>query len=341
MRAALVALCFAAACGDGAPAQLDAALPGAPDAGAPDAAGPPACDPYLARTPAPELFIGPSGLEARIAALVDGATSSIALMMYELDPSDVVDALVAAAGRGVAVRVLLDRNQDGNATARDQLAAAGIEVRDAATNFTYYHAKVMILDGQTAVIMSANLNGYSFSSERNYGVVDRDPQDVADAAAIFEADWAGGAVDLSCTRLVVSPVNSRQRLQGLVSGATTSLDLAVMYLSDNQVRAAVLERAGAGVAVRVLLADPGWIDSNVQTAMELTAAGVPVKYLTAWELHAKLVIADGVAFVGSENFSWTSLDRNREVGLFVVEPDPAAQAGAQFETDWAAGVVAP
>ena len=56
----------------------------------------------------------------------------------------------------------------------------------------------------------------------------------------------------------------------------------------------------------------------------LGGKGIPVKYAIAqFYLHAKLIIADGVAFVGSENMSPTSLTQNREVGALVFEPDQA------------------
>jgi phosphatidylserine/phosphatidylglycerophosphate/cardiolipin synthase-like enzyme len=179
------------------------------------------------------------------------------------------------------------------------------------------------------------------TSERNYGVIDHDPEDVADLEAVFAADWSEDAADypdLDCTRLLVAPVNARSRLLELVNSAASTLDFSVMYLSDDQVVNAVRQRAAAGVAVRVLLADPAWIGDNADTAVELAAAGIPVRFLERYELHAKLVIGDGVAFVGSENFSWTSLDRNREVGVLVTEPGPAGAAAAQFAADWAAGV---
>lgn len=52
--------------------------------------------------------------------------------------------------------------------------------------------------------------------------------------------------------------------------------------------------------------------------------------------HAKLIISDGVAFVGSENFSQTALTRNRELGALVFEPASAAKILQQFDADWAA-----
>jgi phosphatidylserine/phosphatidylglycerophosphate/cardiolipin synthase-like enzyme len=44
-------------------------------------------------------------------------------------------------------------------------------------------------------------------------------------------------------------------------------------------------------------------------------------------VHAKLILADaGLAFVGSQNFSATSLDKNREVGVAIADT---------FGRDWA------
>jgi cardiolipin synthase A/B len=296
------------------------------------------CDPYQARVEVPELVVGPTGVEARLVELIDGASASIELMMYQFNRAKIADALIAAAERGVTVRVLLDGAQSTNDDVRADLTAAGIEVRDAPSTFEHAHAKAMVLDAQRALVFSGNFNSYSVTSERNYGVVDASADDVADVRAIFEHDWSGAPLDLSCTRLVVSPDNARQRLQALIFGAEERLDLAVMYISDDEVKDAVLGRAAAGVPVRVLLAHPGWIDDNSATAAELEAAGVSARFLGEYELHAKLIIADGTAFVGSENLSWTSLEKNRELGVFVTEAEPFGGISETFESDWAAGI---
>ncbi len=340
----LLLLCAASglsSCGGGADSPPEADAGADPADAAPaeaDAAPDLACDPYLPRDPAPELFIGPDGVLAPVLELINGANESIDILMYQFTIDSVVDALVAAQGRGVEVRVLLDPDQTVNASAETRLVAGGVAVRDAPAMFTHAHSKVLIVDRARAIVMSANLNGFSISSERNYGVVLVDRDDVNDLAAVFESDWSGAPLDLVCTRLLVSPVNARQRIFELIAGAGATLDMAVMYISDSAVRDAVVARADAGVAVRVLLADPAWIDGNTATAAELEAAGIPVKFLKTDELHAKLIVADGVAFVGSENLSYTSLTQNREVGVLVGEPGPAAAVAGQFEADWAAGV---
>ncbi len=305
-------------------------------------AGAPACDMWSERGIAPEVFIGPTGVQQLLISQIDAATTSVDLMMYLLSCSPCVDALIAAQNRGVAVRVLLDGKQSDNDAALSALLAAAVPVRSGPDEFTNYHSKLLLIDRQAATVMSSNMNAYSFGSERNYGVVDRDPQDVEQLLAIFERDWAGeGEIDTSCTRLIVSPQNARSRILELISSASQTLDLGVMYVSDAEVKQAIKGKVAQGVVVRVLLAMPEWIDGNAATAQELSAAGAQTKYLYSYELHAKLIVADGVPFVGSENMSFTSLEKNREIGLLVSEAASASLIVQQFEADWTAGSSAP
>jgi phosphatidylserine/phosphatidylglycerophosphate/cardiolipin synthase-like enzyme len=235
---------------------------------------------------------------------------------------------------------VLDRNQAGNASAIAQLTAAGAQVRASPIAYRYAHAKTLIIDQVDLVILSGNFNGSS-DVERNYGIIDRDGDDVGSAQAIFDADWAadGGPVtqpDLSCTRLVVSPVDSRDRLADLFGRASQRLDLSLMSISDSALLTLLEAKAADHLPVRVLLAVPSFVPSNQGTADRLLAEGIPVRFME--HLHAKLVLSDHTAFVGSENMSSTSLDRNREIGAFVAG-EAGAQASAQFELDWAAAGV--
>ena len=70
----------------------------------------------------------------------------------------------------------------------------------------------------------------------------------------------------------------------------------------------------------------------------LARGGVHVRYSITLYMHAKLIVADGArAFVGSVNFSATSLDANRELGLLIADPDALATLTATFGVDWNAG----
>jgi phosphatidylserine/phosphatidylglycerophosphate/cardiolipin synthase-like enzyme len=310
---------------------------GTADAGNPgsDAGDEVGCQPLAPRTSVPELFIGPTEIVSEVLPVIESADETLIVMMYQLSLDDFIDAIVAAAGRGAAVRVMLDPDQN-NSDAISAFQAAGVQVKMAAPSWENYHAKVVVADGDLGVVMSGNMNYFTSNSERNYGVVLRDAEDLADIEHIFDMDWDGVTTGYpACTRLLISPTNARSRLLGHINSAQDSLDLAVMYISDDQIRLAVAQRHQAGVAVRVLLANPSWIEDNTATAEELRAAGVAVKFISS--LHAKLIIADGAAFIGSQNFSWTSLERNREIGVLVDDTAPMARVTTQFETDWANG----
>ena len=305
----------------------------------PDAGGTEACNAYAPRDPAPELLVGPDELEAAILEKLGSAKTSIDVMIYQFSRKSIRQALVDAHARGVTVRVLVDRNETVNGTVRQALTAAGIPVVDSPGMFTHSHSKMILIDAKEAIVLSGNLSDHTMERERNYLVFDRTADDVADLQAVFEADFAGHAApNVACTRLLVSPINSRQRILELINGAENQLDLAVMYLTDESVLTAVKSRVKAGVKVRVLLADPAWVDGNVATASDLAGAGAEAKYFKEYDLHAKLILADGVAFVGSENMSYTSLNKNREIGVLVTEPIPAQKAQAQFDEDWTHGV---
>lgn len=330
---ALVLTASLAACGGGSSDDA-AAVDAAPAADATPGVG---CTASAPRTAPPEVFIGPSGMQSRIIQMIQGAHTSIDLQMYLFTVSEIADALIAAKHRGIAVRVLLDPDHDGDVDVRNQLTAAGVMNENAPSLFTFAHAKYMILDGVTGVVMSGNFNYGAMQSERNYGFVDRDPDDVADLQAIFDADFSGtGGVDLTCTRLIVSPNNSRQRLLQHINSAQATLDVEMPYIADDTIINALNAAKTRGVAVRVLLGNDnaGGYPENTGTFQTLAADGLPAKKATSFDLHAKLLVADGVVFIGSQNMSVTSLTRNREVGALIFEPTPATAIRAQFTSDW-------
>lgn len=299
------------------------------------------CDPYAPRTPEPQLLIGPIGWEQPLLDRINGTTEHLDVMIYELTLDDFINPIIAAKNRGVDVRVVIDKDNPKNATTWTTLVNAGVNVKDAPPSYSYYHVKTLVFDRKEAFVMSANLMWAHFQITRNYGVLDSDPADVADLLKIIDADFDGTSPDLACTRLVVSPVNSRQRLLEMISKAQTSLFVEAMEMKDTDVRNAIKAKKAAGLDVRALVPDPAWISASTQDAMWYASAGVPVKYFKQYDLHAKLIIADNIAMIGSENYTYTSLNQNREIGMLVTEQTPMAAAKAQFEADWNVGVAAP
>lgn len=299
----------------------------------PDGTG---CTALTPRSQDVESFVMPQGFEAKMSSLIEGAQSSLDIQMYLWTSTSLANKVVAAKQRGVSVRILLDPDHDGNGSVKSVLTSGGVAWKPAPSIYEFAHAKYLIVDKKAAVIMSSNWNQDAFINERNYGFTDRDPEDITDVQAIFDADWAFAngtsttPADLTCTRLIVSPTNSKQRILEFINTATTTLDVEAMYVSETTVRNAIGAAKTRGATVRVIVND-----ATDESVTYFRSLGIPVKTPSgAFFLHAKLLIANNVAFVGSQNYSLTSLARNREIGALVFEPAAFAPIKSQFDSDW-------
>ncbi len=340
---ALVSFFLASACSGEAPGAF---VDGGPqvsttdasvDAPAIEAATHQACTPLAPRVVPIDVAVLPEAGEAPYLSVIASAKTSIRVMVYEMGYGGILTNLQDKAKAGVSVRVVLDVAQkDTNKKYFDLLTEAGASVIWSDSKFTYMHAKVLIVDDAVAVISTGNYSKAYMLKERNFVATDRDVDDVGNLARLFDADWKRESPDLSCTRLVVAPVNARTRLLDFLRAAKSEILIESMQFSDEDVRDVVLERKKAGVTVRAILADPDWIDANAKAAAPLKNAGIDVRWLKTPGVHVKAVVVDHQrAYLGSENFSRTSLSKNREIGLLVDEVKNIDLMAATFEKDWA------
>jgi cardiolipin synthase len=343
MKYILLSIVLVAACRSNNAA--DDTVDAMPAIDAPDGTG---CTPTTPRTQIPETFVGPTGLQKRLGDLIDSAQTTLDVHMYLFTVQALANKIVAAKNRGVAVRIILDPDEAGNQSVIPIFNAGGITWKNASTIYTFSHAKYLLIDHAEVVIMSMNFNVDAMNNERNYGFVDRDLEDVADVQAVFEQDWAlangmqPAPPNLTCTRLIISPVNSSLRVLGLINGAHQTLDVEVLYITDTSVRNAIGAAKQRGVTVRVILEDPADQMSNATTTTYFKNVGIPVKFVsTQFYLHSKLIIADGTALVGSQNMSPTSLTKNREIAGLIFEPTAVVPIQQQFDADWAVTTPAP
>ncbi|MBS2012335.1 MAG: hypothetical protein JST00_05590 [Deltaproteobacteria bacterium] len=348
--AALVVLSLAA-CGDAsvepsAPVAAEPPIvenPGTPPAPSPTSAPspssptPPACSPAVPRTTPLEVSVLPDAGATPFVSVLQRATRSIRVMVYQMGTGPIIDTLEAKAKAGVKVQIILDVYQkDTNEKYMTRLQAAGAQVIWSDPKFQYMHAKVIVVDEKEAVISTGNYAAFRMGNERNYVVRDADAADVEVLVKLFDADFARKDPDLTCTRLLVSPVNAKQRLLDFIATAKKEVLVESMQLADKDVRDALAARKAAGADVRVILADPTWIDANADAATFLAAKGIPARHMEEPGVHVKAVVVDGkVAYAGSINFSWTSLTKNREVGMLVDEASNVARMRSTFEKDWA------
>jgi cardiolipin synthase A/B len=284
-----------------------------------------------------------------IYSVMSSAQHTLDMTMYELTDSQAEKILEQDAQRGVQVRVILDQNLEkkSNEPAYTALTNAGVHVVWAPKNFTVTHQKTITVDNDVSVIMTLNLTSQYYSTSRDFAVVDKDPADVAAIEQVFNADFGGTSVTPSAADdLVWSPKQSDTDLISLIDSATKSIVVENEEMADTTVVSALVAAAQRGVSVEVVMTNDSSWKSNFN---KLAAAGVKIAtYASSASLyiHAKIILVDydgssigstTKVFLGSENFSTTSLDRNRELGLITTDPAILSSVSSTVAKDFAGG----
>jgi len=322
-----------------------------------------------------------------------GAEDRLFVAGYTLGSERVADLLVAAADRGVEVRVLVEGSPVGGFSARsarllDRVAAAGVEVRvlnGDPERFRFHHAKYAVADDR-AVVLTENWkpSGTGGRTNRGWGVVTGTPRSATtgrttadDLAALFREDaaasdarsWAafradaefhdGGAASGSYpTRfeppqprtadvaLLTAPGNGADRLVARIDAADDRVLALVPRTGgpDNRLVRALRRAADRGVDVHLLLSG-AWYDREANRALVEALADEPVSVAVAeprgryGKVHAKAVIVDDTAVVGSLNWNDGAATENREV-LLANEDEAVADFYARaYAADWRGGGV--
>lgn len=140
------------------------------------------------------LIVSPVNSRAKILALIASAKTTLQLEEEEMVDQPTVDALIAAAQRGVQVGVVVPKPRSGSqdGTEEAQLTQAGVHVTvidDRATGRPYIHAKIIIVDGALAYVGSINVSGTSYDANREVGVLIANPQVISQLTATFNQDF--------------------------------------------------------------------------------------------------------------------------------------------------------
>lgn len=152
-----------------------------------------------AAAPAPSIeahYTPTENLEVIDVALIGAARRRIDLAAYVLTDVAVIEALEAAARRGVAVRLYLaapDADRDPGPTVGRALArlktTAGVAARYKLAGEAYMHLKSYCVDGVALRSGAANFSATGLKRQDNDLIIIRGPNACAGFAAQFERMW--------------------------------------------------------------------------------------------------------------------------------------------------------
>ena len=273
-----------------------------------------------------QLIIEPEGGINPILDAIDNAQAYIDILIFRLDCRSVTKGLEAAVRRGVAVRAMIAKKHRGGS--RDlrklerRLLKAGVVLAQTAGDLVRYHAKMMIVDRRALHVYGFNYTRLDYLS-RSFGVITTNRELVDEALKLFEADSTRRPYKSGLETFIVSPDNSRERLAKYIRGARRQLLIYDPKLGDPEMHGLLTERADEGVDVRIIGKTRG------------LRSRLNVEKYPGLRMHVRAIVRDGEsAFLGSQSLEPLSLDRRRELGVIVSDPDVVRQIRSVFQRDW-------
>jgi phosphatidylserine/phosphatidylglycerophosphate/cardiolipin synthase-like enzyme len=274
-----------------------------------------------------EILIQPEDGIGPLLAAIARARKTIDMTIFRLDLDPVRKALEAAVRRGVTVRTLVAHTNNGGQAAlrnlEQRLLDAGISVCRTADDLVRYHGKPLIIDRSSLYLLGFNYTRADIERSRSFGIVTRKRRLVHEAMRLFDADAGRQPFVPRNGDLVVSPLNSRDRLTVFIRKARRQLLIYDPRVADTAILRLLEERAASGVDVRIL-------GGTTKSRTTLRVQPYPGK-----RLHVRAIIRDGRrAFVGSQSLRKLELEGRREVGLLFQDRRVVKQMLEVFEEDW-------
>ncbi|KQN36669.1 cardiolipin synthetase [Sphingomonas sp. Leaf407] len=317
------------------------------------------------------LTEGPERMTALL-ALIDGAKRSLRILFYiwEQDRAGtrVRDALVAAAGRGVRVSLIVDGLGAEAATNRgffDSLRAAGGEVcvfvpRLGRRYLLRNHQKLALADEARVIVGGFNIEDAYFGTEadqawRDIGLLVDGPA-AGRLAGYFDAlkAWIQlpGAPLRKLSRMLNQWSEHDGPIRWLLGGPSRRLspwartvkheirrgqriDIIAAYFAPGPLMMRRLDRAAERTRLRIVV--PAKTDHAIAilaarfTYRNLLRHGIELYEYRPTKLHSKLFIADDAVHIGSANFDVRSMFLNMELMLRVEDAAFAAHLRAYMD----------
>lgn len=287
------------------------------------------------------LSVQPDAGRQPILDAIDNARQEILVEMYLLSDKQIIEALSNARGRGVAVNVMLEKHPFGGSNLNNKsektLRENGVAVKWTNPSFSLTHEKAVVIDGRQAFILNQNLTASAFTKNREYNIIDTNPEDVSEVRNIFLADWERREFKPTTTHLIISPKNSRAALTTLIKSAIKTIDIEMEYIEDEKIVSLLSDKAKT-TQIRLIIPTFTQFPANKDSAKRLAQDGVSVKTLSSPYIHAKMILTDDVkAYIGSINLSTQSMDENRELGIMLSENEIIKTLAETFSSDWNLG----
>lgn len=273
---------------------------------------------------------------------IRAAKHNLQITMYGFTDEKIARALIEQQKQGVDVQLLIEAapykaNNENNRIIK-QLKRANISIHYSGAKFSLTHQKTIIVDHQSAMILTGNFTYSGFYHQRNFIVTIDDKAVIEKLEQLFNADWNNKTLLLNndSTSLVTSPENSAKALSTFIYDTQQQLEIYALELTDKRILHALIKKS-AFVHIKIITDQ----SKQIFNKKTLCQHRIEIRQLSHLQQHAKALLRDydqpnALAYIGSANLSYSSLSKNREVGVLFSDEAALSRLHVTFEKDWKA-----
>lgn len=270
---------------------------------------------------------------------IDNAKERVYVEVYIFTEKRIRKALINAKKRWLDIKVLLEKNvylaNNLNTATFKEWEKNGIEMKYSnSQNYALNHSKMMIIDDQV-IIWTANYSYSSFKYNREFFLFLKNEKLLKVFLDIFESDFNGIKKNIYQNNLLLSPFSSRKKIEYGIKNAKKSIQMYVENFSDRDILQLLLEKRKEWVVIQIIFPDLKKVWSNKEEVELLQKNNIEIKMIQKPIIHAKsLLIDEKYLYLWSENFSSYSLDKNREIWLFIINSEIITEFIGIFKADF-------
>ena len=268
---------------------------------------------------------------------LSSAEDTVKIQTYELTKKEIKQIVKWLLEKWVIVNLIMENNkyeQYQNTWRQIEEYFADyprFEIRSDEQMWTLYtHSKIALIDSWFW-IQTANLTHSSFTANREHFFYSENTWVWNSLNTIFDKDWIGETIEIDDIHpnLVVCNINCRAVIENLLSNAKKSIYIQTQYILDESVLEILKEKYDELDDMKFIVSDTNSNDFLINYFGPWVA-----RKFSKYYNHTKMILIDDEKLLlWSMNLSDTSLDKNREIWILIIDKNIISEYKKLFEND--------
>ena len=250
------------------------------------------------------LLWSPTTAQSRLLSIINGATKTLDVQEEEFSDTAVVNAIVADAKRGVAVRMVIENESSAYQSEINEVTAAGGKVTTYTSSTGFYiHAKAIVADYglSTAAVEvgSMNITSNSLTANRELGIILNDTGVENVVESTFDADFNGTTADTVTVNSIADQTGTVGTAVSLQVGASDSASGQTLSYSATNLPAGLSINAGTGL----ITGTPTTAGTSTVTVTATDTTGATGSAAFTWTVSGAGGSCTAAQLIGNPSFS--------------------------------------